>query len=75
MLLAEMRREKKLTQQELAGLLEISQRAVAAYEAGERRPSPEVVNKMIRIFGITVSEAWEMFYGEGVERKEGGSLT
>ena len=62
--LAELRKNKKLTQAELAQELGISQRAVAAYELGERRPSPETVNRLIEIFGITVYEAWEMFYGQ-----------
>lgn len=58
-----MRKRKGITQAELAQELGVSQRAVAAYELGERRPSPEVAKKMMEIFGLSVSEAWEMFYG------------
>lgn len=64
------RKEKGLTQEALAELLGISQSTVAAYETGIRRPSPEVVNKLLGIFGITISEAWEMFYSEGQNHED-----
>ena len=60
-----MRKEKGLTQEALAELLDVSQSTVTAYETGTRRPSPAVVNKLIKIFDMTVADAWEMFYSEG----------
>ena len=52
-----------MTQAQLAQELGVSQRAVAAYELGERRPSTEVAKRLMRIFELDVNEIWEMFYG------------
>ena len=60
--LVELRKDRKMTQSELGNVLGVSQRSVAAYEAGERRPSPEVINKIVACFGITITEAWNLFY-------------
>ena len=67
-----MRNKKGITQAELAQELGVSQRAVAAYELGERRPSPEIANKLRQIFELSVEEIWEMFYGayEGTKGHE-----
>lgn len=55
------RKEKKLTQAELAQILGVSQRMVAACEAGERRPSPEMAQKI----GRELDFPWTDFYEEG----------
>ena len=59
--LAARRKEKGLTQSELAQRVGIAQRTVAAYESGERRPSVEVAKKMAQELGIR----WTDFYEEG----------
>jgi transcriptional regulator with XRE-family HTH domain len=51
-----------MTQTELGVVLGVSQRSIAAYEAGERRPSPEVVNKIRQYFDLTIAEAWQLFF-------------
>ena len=58
--IAEKRKEKRLTQAELAQLLGISQRAVASYELRERRPSVPTAKKM----GAILDFDWPEIYGE-----------
>jgi putative transcriptional regulator len=58
--MARLRKEKKLTQAELAQVLGVSQRMVAACEAGERRPSPELAQRI----GAELGMDWTEFYNE-----------
>ena len=60
--LEELRKDRKMTQAELGVVLGVSQRSVAAYEAGERRPSPETISRIMACFDLTITEAWNMFY-------------
>ena len=62
--MARLRKEKKLTQAELAQILGVSQRMVAACEAGERRPSPGLAQKIGAELGIP----WTEFYEENTEQ-------
>lgn len=62
--LAEIRKAHKMTQAELGACVGVSQRAIAAYEAGERKPSPRVMNRMMKALEIPLTEAWSMLYGE-----------
>lgn len=59
--LAARRKEKGLTQAELAARVGIAQRTVAAYECGERRPSVEVAKKMAKELDIP----WTTYFEEG----------
>lgn len=59
--MARLRKEKKLTQAELAAILGVSQRMVAACEAGERRPSPPLAQKI----GAELGMPWTIFFEEG----------
>lgn len=58
--MARLRKEKKLTQAELAQALGVTQRMVAACEAGERRPSPGLAQRINAELGIP----WTVFYEE-----------
>ena len=58
--MARLRKEKKLTQAELAQNLGVSQRMVAACELGERRPSPGLAQKI----GAELGMAWTDFFRE-----------
>lgn len=60
--LSEIRKQRKLTQAELGQRVGVSQRAIAAYEAGERKPSPKVVGRLISELQIPIDVAWKMFY-------------
>ena len=59
-----------LTQSELGKMVGVAQRTIAAYEVGTRKPSPAVFKRLMDVFGLTLEEAWEMFYGDD-EGKEG----
>ena len=60
-LMAARRKEKGLTQAELAQRIGIAQRTVAAYECGERRPSVDVAKRLARELGMN----WTEFYDDG----------
>ena len=60
--MARLRKEKKLTQAELAQILGVSQRMVAACEANERRPSPGLAQRI----GAELGLDWTEFYEDAV---------
>ena len=62
--LGDIRKQHKMTQAELGQLVGVSQRAIAAYEAGERKPSPRVMNKLMQELDIPLNEAWQMLYSD-----------
>ena len=59
--MARLRKEKKLTQAELAQVLGVSQRMIAACEAGERRPSPMLAQRI----GMELGFPWTDFFEDG----------
>lgn len=59
--LAARRKEKGLTQAELAHRVGIAQRTVAAYEGGERQPSVKVAKRIAQELGMD----WTDFYTDG----------
>jgi transcriptional regulator with XRE-family HTH domain len=61
--MARLRKEKDLTQAELAQILGVSQRMVAACEAAERRPSAELAKKI----GAELGMKWTEFFEEDEE--------
>jgi len=52
--IAKTRKSLGFTQKELADRLGVSQQAVFAYEIGDRRVSVLVLDKLARIFGVTI---------------------
>lgn len=62
MRLEAVRKSHKLTQTELGKAVGVSQRAISSYEAGIRRPSPEVATKIATVLGMTIGEMWETLY-------------
>ena len=54
------RKSKGLTQQEIADALEINQSTYAAYETGNKRPSPKIAKKLSKVFGFD----WTKFFEE-----------
>ena len=67
--MARLRRERGLTQGELAQKLGISQRMVAAIEAGERTPSVGLAKQI----GRALEMLWTAFYGDDGEKEDGES--
>lgn len=65
--MAALRKQKKLTQEELGQIVGVAQRTIAAYEAGERRPSIEVARKL----GKTLDVPWVRFYDEEAKDDDG----
>jgi len=49
-----LREEKKITQQELAQYLGVSQKTISNYEKEERSPDPETLRKIADYFDVTV---------------------
>ena len=66
--MAAKRKEHKLTQTELGQLCGVAQRTVAAYESGDRRPSPEVAKRIAAELGMN----WTDFFQEETEEAEEG---
>lgn len=52
--LIELRKEKKLTQSDLAAVLGISRQAYSNYEAGKRQPDNETMLKLAEYFNVSV---------------------
>lgn len=58
--MARLRKTRKLNQAELAQILGISPRMVAACETGERRPSVDLAQRI----GAELGMQWTLFYPE-----------
>ena len=58
--MARARKEKKLTQAELAQNVGASQRTIAAIEGGTRRPSPELAQRI----GMELEFPWTVFFDQ-----------
>lgn len=65
--MARLRKDEGLTQAELAQRLGVSQRMVAACEAGERRPSVDLAKRIDQELGLP----WVEFYEEGEKHDAG----
>lgn len=63
----ELRKEKGLTQKELADKLNISDKAVSRWENGKNYPDIETMQSLAEIFGVSVSELLE---GKRLEQNE-----
>lgn len=75
--LRELREARKLTQQEVAKLLDIDHTTISRHESGSRGLSPEDVQKYARLYKV---ESYELFIDpkdlqEGDEAKSGTTIT
>ena len=55
-MLKKYRKQKNLTQRELADALHISQTSVSKYERGESEPDLDMIIQMADFFGVTIDE-------------------
>ena len=55
-LIRELRKEKKLTQQELAALLKVSPTAVSKWENGRALPDISMLEPLVKVFDVTFAE-------------------
>lgn len=67
MTLAALRKNAGLTQLALAQDTGVSQSTIASYELGERKPSPDVAERIRSYFNLTIEEMWRVLYGGGEE--------
>lgn len=51
--LRELRKEKKLTQEDIAKMFNISNNAVYSWEVGKTQPSIEIITKLAQYFNVT----------------------
>lgn len=56
----ELRKEKELTQREIAGLLSISQPQYCLYEQGKRDIPTDILKKLCSIYGVTADYILEI---------------
>jgi putative transcriptional regulator len=61
--LKQIRESKKLTQKELADLVNLSQETISQYENGKRRPNIIIARKIADIFGISLDN---IFFGSNI---------
>ncbi len=50
------RKQKKLSQKDLARILNVSQQSVSLYEKGKRQTPIDVLKKLSDLFGCTIDE-------------------
>ncbi len=62
--LRQLRKEKNLTQKQLADLVGLKNSVISFYEVGERVPSPEVIKKLAAVLHVSAD------YLLGLERAE-----
>lgn len=55
----EKRIEKKLTQQQLADLVQVSSRTIISLEKGQYNPSVLLAHKLATIFGLTIEQLFD----------------
>ena len=70
--LAELRKERNMTQKQLAEALRISVSAVAMYEIGERTPSLKVAKRIAEFFNIPIEQI--DFFGEHRSHNESKNM-
>lgn len=61
--LRQLRKDRKLTQQQLADLIGVKNSVISFYEVGERTPSPDVLRKLALALHVTAD------YLLGIERE------
>ena len=66
-LIKELRKEKNMTQKELADLLHITDRAVSKWERGLCAPDISLLEPLAAVLGVTVME---LISGERLKREE-----
>lgn len=65
--IASLRKEKNLTQLQLAEKLNITDRAVSKWECGKSMPDPSIMLDLCKILGISVNE---LLIGEKIKKEE-----
>jgi len=58
--LKQLRKERRLTQGELAARFDVTQQAIAKWEAGRALPGPETISRIAGFFGVTTDYLLDM---------------
>ena len=66
--LEELRKERGVTQEELAALLEVSRQTISSLEKGRYNPSIQLAFKIARYFGLRIEDIF--FYEEDDHEQE-----
>ena len=67
MFIAELRKEKSMTQQELADKLNVTDRAISHWENGRRLPDISLLKELGNVFNVTIDE---IINGERISEKD-----
>ncbi len=70
-LLIQMRKDKGITQRELAEYLGVKTVTVSAYEKGRIMPPPDKIYKLTKLFGVNVDVISKKIVGESAELDSG----
>lgn len=62
--LRKLRKERNLTQKQLAAQIRVQNSMISFYENGDRMPSPEIIIKLAAVFHVSAD------YLMGIEKKE-----
>ncbi len=65
--IADLRKEKNMTQQELADKLGVTDRAISHWENGRRLPDYSLLNDLCVVLSISINE---LFYGERISNED-----
>lgn len=68
MTLEEVRRQKCISQKDLATRCGCTQAMISAIEVRERKPSPKLAHRIGQVLGLSVPEIWDMFYEKEEEK-------
>ena len=66
-----LRKEKNLSQYQLAEMIPISREAVSKWERGKRCPDPQSLIKLSEIFNVTINE---LLYGERTNKSNSNKI-
>lgn len=65
--ISKLRKEKNMTQQELAEKLNVTDRTISNWETGRRLPDISILKELSVIFSVTIDE---IIYGKKIEKEE-----
>ena len=72
--ISELRREKGLTQQQLADMVHVSSRTIISIEKEQYSPSLMLAYRIAEIFGVTVEELCCLKENKELEDKQYGNI-
>ena len=68
--ISELRKLKKMTQKELAEMVNVSDKVISKWETGKSLPDVETMLKLSEVLGVSISELYECVEKTGVKQLE-----